>query len=291
MIIADWYRQSLPYLYLCRLHRPTDLLLLLIPAIWASLLASGGDLQWGPMLALLLAASLVRCAMWILADWQDSRLATDASESFIAQQLVSLRHAQHLFLLLWGLALLLLLPLGGKLLLLASAAPLFALGLFWIRTRLYLTQLWLGLAIAWLVPMAWLAQGVWPNKGGWLLFTAVALWASAYTTLYALPRAPYEQRLGIRSLAQLFDEHNWLFFLLLQSAAIFSLWLAGQQLALGLFYSLGLVVALLLLLWQLWLLLSTPGRGALRCYHHQSWTGIAIGCGIAFDYLCKGSLG
>jgi 4-hydroxybenzoate polyprenyltransferase len=119
---------------------------------------------------------------------------------------------------------------------------------------------------------------------------AVVLWASAYTTLHALPRISYELRLGLRSLAQLFGEHSWLLFLLLQSAAIFSLWLAGQQLALGLFYSLGLVVTLLLLLWQLWLLLVTPGRGALRSYHSQVWTGIAIACGIAFDYLCKGSL-
>ncbi len=286
MATGNGRRMLLRYLCLCRLHRPTDLILLLLGGIWASLLASDGQPAWLPMLALLLAAALVRCAAWILNDWLDARLSAQASESFIAQGLIPRIRAQQLFAALLGLALMLILPWGEKLLYLAAATPLLLLGLPLIRTRLFLTQIWLSLCFAWIIPLAWAAQGAWPDETGWLLFTAMALWSSAFTTLYALPRSPYEQRLGIRSLAQLFGEQTWLFVLLMQAAALGTLWVVGEHAGLGLFFFLGLLVAVLLLPWQLWLLLVRPQRGALRCYYSQIWTGVAIASGLAFHYLC-----
>ena len=284
--LAPWYRQLLRLLCLCRLHRPTDLLLLLLIGLWASLLANKGEPLWWPMLAVLLAATLVRCAAWILIDWADARISSSAGESFIAQGLVQRQQAQYLFAALLLFALVLILPLGTPLLYFALITPLLLLGLPLIRMRMALSQLWLGLCIAWIVPLAYTAQGVLPDKAGGLLFTAATLWATAFTTLYALPRSSYETRLGIRSLPQLFGEQSGLFVLLMQIAAIFSLWLAGKQLGLGLFYTLGLTVALLMLPWQLWLLFYTPPRGALRSYHSQIWTGVAIAAGIVFHFLC-----
>ena len=280
-----WYHRAWLLMCLCRLHRPTDLLLLLLGGLSASLLAGDGSPHGLALLRLLLAVTLVRCAAWVLNDWLESRLSPTAGESFIAHRLVDHASARYLFAALLGLALLLVLPLGLPLLYLALAVPLLLAGLWWIRTRLYLTQLWLGICFAWLVPLAYAAQGQWPDKGGWLFTLGMALWAMAFTTLYAWPRTAYEQRLGIHSLAQLFGEQSWRFVLLVQALAIVALWLAGNVLGLGWAYTLGLMLALLLLLWQIWLIVAVPVRGILRSYRSQVVTGIAILAGIVFDYL------
>lgn len=281
------YRAIRRFLYICRLHRPADIALLLLPALWAAVLAAEGAPQVMPLLALLLAALFFRCAAWLYNDWMESRLLDDAPESFIARKVVNPIEAQRLFALLLLAAFFLLLPLGLPLLYYAALALPLLLAFPFLKTRLLLTQPYLGLCYAWIVPMAWVTQGAVPGKAAWLLFTAVLLWASAFTTLHALPRRNYEQRVGIRSLAQLFGDNSWLFVLVMQLSAVFTLWLAGKQLELEIFYSLGLVTVLLLLPYQQWLLFSHPQEGALRSYHSQIWSAVAVFCGIVFDILCR----
>jgi 4-hydroxybenzoate polyprenyltransferase len=251
-------------------------------------MAADGNPRWGSVALLLAAAFLVRCAAWVFNDWLESRLLPEAPESFLARGVVSVKEEWWMLGLLLGGALLLLLPLPAELFYFAWAAPLLLAAYPFLKTRLLLTQPYLGLCHAWLVPLAYAAQGVLPGKTAWLLFTATLLWASAFTTLYALPRRSYEQRVGIRSLAQLFGGDSWLFITVLQLGAIFSLWLTGQQMALGLFFSLGLLVAILLIPYQLWLLFSHPLEGPLRSYRAQIWSGLAVMCGTGFHYLCQG---
>ena len=280
------YLANRRFLYIGRLHRPTDMPLFLLPALWASVLAAGGTPQTYPLFAVLFAALFFRCAAWVFNDLMDARLLTDTSESFVACKLVSVREAQILLALLLLCALLLLAPLGLPLLYYAAMAPLLLAGLPLVKTRLLLTQPYLGLCYAWIVPVAWIAQGPEPGKAAWLVFTAALLLASAFNTLYAIPRRGYEQRAGIRSLVHLFGDNSWFFVLSMQLSGVFSLWLAGRQLSLGIFFSLGLVTVLLLLPYQQWLLFSHPQEGPMRSYRSQIWSGIAILCGIVFHYLC-----
>ncbi len=284
--LAAWSKQLRRYTDPCRLNRPADLALFLLPGLWASLLAANGLPHWSKVLALLLAAALIRCAAWLFDDWMESRLLPEAPESYLRQGAISLREAQWLLGILLAAALLLLLPLPAKLFYFAWPVPLLLAAYPFIKTRLLLTQLYLGLCYAWLVPLAYTAQGEMPGKAAWLLFTATLLWASAFATLYALPRRDYELRLGIRSLAQLFAGNSWFFIMVMQLSAFFSLWLAGRQMELGIFFDLGLVVAVLLLPYQQWLLFSHPVGGPLRSYRSQIWSGIAVLCGIGFHYLC-----
>ncbi len=284
--LQNFYFANRRFFNICRLHRPTDIALFLLPGLWAALLASHGSLQWSPLLLLLAAALLIRCAAWVFNDWMESRLIEQAQESFIARQLVSEREAQMLFAALLVLALLLILSLNTLLLYYAIASLALLLGYPILKTRLLLTQPYLALCYAWLVPMAWSTQGVTPDKSAWLLFTAVLFWATAFTTLYALPRSNYEQQAGIRSLTQLFNENSWLFILAMQLCALFTLWLLGQQLEMNIFFRIGLATALILLPYQHWLLFSHPQSGPRRSYRSQIWSGVAILCGIAFHFLC-----
>lgn len=271
---------------LCRLHRPVDIPLFLLPGLWAAVLAAEGVPKFTPLLLLLLAALLIRCAAWTFNDLMEPRLLPHAPESFVGEKIVSPIEAQRLFAVLLTVAMLLILPLGLPLFYFTLPALAGLLAIPFVRSRLLFTQPFLGLCYAWLVPMAWLSQDASLGKATWLVFTAVLLWASAFTTLYAIPRCNHEARTGVRSLAQLFGDLSWLFILAMQLGAIFALWLVGQQLSLGIFFSLGLITALLLLPYQQWLLLHHPSGGAMSSYRAQTATAVAILCGISFHYLC-----
>lgn len=284
--LQQFYLAERRFVYLCRLHRPADIPLFLLPGVAASLLAADGAPQAGPMLALMLAALLFRCIAWVFNDLMESRLLQEAPESFVARRIVTAREAQ---LLLAGLSLptlLLLLPLGTPLLYYAFVALLLLPGFPLLKTRLLLTQPYLGLCYAWLVPMAWVSQGATPGKGAWLLFTAVLLSATVFNTLHALQRRGYEQRVGIGSLPQLLGQNSWLFILGTQLLAVVALWLAGRELGLEVFFSIALAVLLLLLPYQLWLLLSDPRHGPMRSYHSHIWSALTLVCGVAFHFLC-----
>ena len=276
--LRRWQRLCWRYACLCRLHRPTDLLLLWLIVLLASLLASAGsgELQWLRLWSLLLATTLMRAAAWLLNDWLDARLSPQASDSLLAQGLVKPQASQHLFIGLLGGAGLLLWSLGSAVLL-SSLLTLAALAiLLWMRTRLALTQLWLGLLYASFVPIAWLAQQAPPDNIMALLFLAIALWASAFTSQWALARLPLEQRLGIQSLAQIFGIHSWLLVLVLQTTALASLWLLGQRAELGWSFQLAILLAMLLLPWQIWLQWQHPLYGPLRAYHSQLLSGLIL---------------
>lgn len=281
-----FYLANRRFLYICRLHRPADIPLFLLPGLWASMLAAGGVPAAAPMTALLLAALLFRCAAWVFNDWMESRLLSDAPESFVARRIVTAREAEILFAVLLVVSLLLLLPLGLPLLYYAVAAPLLLFGFPLLKTRLLLAQPYMGICYGWIVPMAWSAQGATPGKGAWLLFTAVLLSATAFNTLHAIPRRGYEQRVGIGSLAHLSGANSWLLILLTQLGAVLALWLAGRQLQLEVFFSIALVVVLLLLPYQQWLFFSHPNEGPMRNYRSQIWSAVAITSGIAFHFIC-----
>lgn len=271
---------------LCRLDRPADLVLLLLPACWASVLAADGAPDAGRLLLLLLAASLARCAAWAFEDWMEARRLPQDSNSHLATGRVTVREVQGLLAALFLLSLLLLLPLPAIVFYYAWAAPLLLIALPFIKTRLLLVQPYLGLCYAWIIPLAYAAQGTHPDKAGWLIFTATLLWSTAQSTLYALHQREADLQLGIRSLVQLFGNNSWFFILAMQLSTVFTLWLASKQLELGIFYSLGLIVVLLLIPYQQWLLFSHPQHGPLRSYYNQIWSAIAILCGVTFHLLC-----
>lgn len=268
-----------PYLHICHLHRPVDLILLLLPALWTTSLASG-PLHYGELIALLLAATAIRCAAWVYNDLLDAALLPEAPESFITQGLVSRRHGWLLFTALLTAATLLLLALDSSALLWGSIALLLLLGYPHIKRRTLLTQAYMGLCFAWMVVMAQLITPGIATKVVWLLFTATLLWATANTILYAVPRHDYDERVGIGSLVFLFGKNSGMIVLFLQLFAAISLWFVGSQAGLGLPFGLGLLAAIAQIAQQQWLLSHHPGSGATRAYRSNILFGLAILLGL-----------
>lgn len=263
--LPRWRNTVRPYLHICHLHRPVDLLLLLLPALWTVSLAPEPP-RYLPLAALLLAATAVRCAAWVYNDLLDASLLAQAPESFIARGLVSRRDGWRLVAGLLGAASLLLLLLDAAAFLWGTAALGLLLGYPHLKRRSLLTQPYMGLCFAWMVPMAQLVTSGIAAKSLWLLFTATLLWGTANALLYAMPRRDYDERAGVGSLLALLGENSALFILLLQLPAVIALWLLGNQEGLGAGFGMALLLALALLPYQQWLLVRHPGSGATRAY-------------------------
>ncbi len=278
---ARWLR---PYLHVCHLHRPVDLILLLLPGFWVISL-SEGELRFGEVLALLLAATAVRCAAWVYNDLMDAKYLKEAPESFVTIGLITAQAGWALFAGLLGLATLLLLFLDA----IAFAWGAIALGLLLgyphIKRRTLLTQPYMGFCFAWMVPMAELVSPGIAAKSLWLLFTATWLWASANTLLYAMPRRSYEQRVGIGSLNHLFGDNIGPFAIILQLIAAIALWFVSKQSALGDAFAVALLAAMALLTYQQWLLTRHPNSGPTRAYRNNVLFGVLILLGLLGERL------
>jgi 4-hydroxybenzoate polyprenyltransferase len=268
-----------PYLHICHLHRPVDLALLLLPALWTVGLAPAVP-DYAELLALLLAATAVRCAAWVYNDLCDASMLPEAPESFIARGLVSRRDGWRLFAGLLSCATLLLLLLDASVFLWGGVALGLLLGYPHIKRRTLLTQAYMGLCFAWMVAVTQVVAPGIAAKVLWLLFTATLLWATANTLLYAIPRHAYEERSGIGSLVTLFGANSGVFVLLLQVLALITLWFIGNQAGLGLGFGLGLLAALAQLPYQQWLLARHPGSGATRAYRSNILFALAILLGL-----------
>ncbi len=247
------------YLRLCRLHRPIDLFLLLLPALWLAALAPA-EVAYGPLLLLLLAASAMRCAAWLYNDLCEA-------DSLGARRLLA------------GL-----LTFAGVVLLLVDVGllpwGLVALGLLLgyphIKRRTLLTQLYLGLCFAWMVAMTQALLPALAAKTVWLLFTATLLWATAFSLLYAMPRRAEDERAGIGSLLYLFGDNSAIAVLILQLTVVIALWFVGRQVGLGAHFGLALLAALAQLGYQQWLLARRPEEGAARAYRSNLLFGLII---------------
>jgi 4-hydroxybenzoate polyprenyltransferase len=272
----QWLR---PYLHVCHLHRPVDLLLLLLPALWVVCLTDG-EIRYGELLLLLLAATAVRSAAWVYNDLMDAKYLAEAPESFVTIGLVTARVGWWLFAGLLALAALLLLLLDATVFLWGGIAAALLLGYPHIKRRTLLTQPYLGLCFAWMVAMAQLVSPGIAAKSLWLLFTATWLWATANTLLYAMPRRDYEERAGIGSLLYLFGDNSGVFVFVMQLSAVISLWFAGKQAALGSAFAASLLFALALLPYQQWLLTRHPASGATRAYRNNILFGLVILLGL-----------
>ena len=276
-----------PFLALTRLNQPADLALLLLPLLWGSWLASQGEPAIGPLILFVLSATALRCAAHAFNDVMEKRLLIVAPDSLVAQGRISMPLAHQSSVGLLSAAVLLLLPLPDPALYFAPLALVIAIAFPFIKRRTFLTQVFMGLGYAWTIPMAYAAQGIVPDKTAWLLFVAVLLWATAFTTLFAMSRSLYESKVGIGSLAQIMGSFSPYLVALLQLGAMVAIWLTARQAKLGIYPDLAMLTALALLIYQQYLIKVHDSRsGPLMAYHNNIWVGIALFCGFAFHFLC-----
>lgn len=192
---------------LIRLPNQTGTYLLLLPTLWALVLAAQG-FPPPSLLAVFIAGSfLMRSAGVILNDLADQSFDREVVRTQtrpLASGELPRRQAFVLLAVLLLLAASLLLLLDPIVVWFAPVAVLLAALYPFSKRWIQIPQAILGLAFGWGTIMAWAAVRGQLNAPVWCLFGATAAWAVAYDTIYALQDREDDRRIGVKSSALFF---------------------------------------------------------------------------------------
>ena len=118
----------------------------------------------------------------------------------------------------------------------------------------------------------------------WVLFIATIVWALVYDTQYAMVDREDDLKIGIKSSAILFGEHDRLIIAVLQVLCLLSLYLAGQAFGLGTIYQTSLLLVAALFCYHQYLIRERDPAACFRAFLHNNWVGMTVFFGIALDY-------
>lgn len=284
-----WRDRLWLYARLIRLDRPIGTLLVLWPTLWALWLSSGGRPDPHVFAVFVAGAFLMRSAGCAINDYADRDFDPHVQRTRdrpLATGEVTANEALAVFSLLALAAFGLVLTLDRLTVLLAVAGLLLAVTYPFLKRITSLPQLFLGLAFAWSVPMAYAAQtGALPPASAWLLFAAVMLWTTAYDTMYAMVDRDDDVHIGVKSTAILFGRADRAVIGLLQALVLLALWVVGRMNALGLWYHLGLLSAAGYAVYQQVLIRDRERSRCFRAFLSNNGFGATIFVGIALHYV------
>jgi len=276
------------YSQLMRIDKPIGTLLLLWPTLWGLWIASEGLPAYHILIIFCLGVFLMRSAGCVINDYADRELDKHVKRTQtrpLTAGKISEKEALALFVLLAFTAFLLVLFLN-KLTILLSIVALFLASLYPFMKRFtYYPQLFLGLAFSWSIPMAFAATGSQITIIVWLLYLASILWIIAYDTQYAMVDKEDDLKIGIKSTAIVFGQYDKLVILMLHILSLTLLAIAGQLLKLGIIYYFGLLAALLIALYQQWLIRNRQTQDCFKAFLNNNWFGLIIFIGIVLNYL------
>ena len=215
---------------LIRLANQTGTLLLMLPCLWALVLASQGRPS-GLLLVLFMAGSFIMRSAGVivndLADRSFDRQVTRTQTRPLASGALHPWHAVLFLSVLLTVAVYLLLFLNPLAIRLGPVALVLAVIYPFTKRFFRVPQLFLGLAFGWGAVMAWAAVRNQLDPAVWLLYAAVICWALAYDTIYALQDIEDDLRIGVNSSAILFGAHVWIAVGTIETAMLALLATAG----------------------------------------------------------------
>jgi 4-hydroxybenzoate polyprenyltransferase len=278
------------YARLLRLDRPIGIWLLLWPALWALWLASNGRPDEHVFLVFVLGTVLTRSAGCAMNDYADRHFDGHVKRTRDRPLVTGKIDPIEALALCAGLGLIAL----GLVLTLNRLTQLYALigGLLiltypFMKRFFPLPQFYLGAAFTWSVPMAYAAQTGAVPRLAWLLFLAGLLWTMAYDTMYAMVDREDDRKLGIRSSAILFGDGDRFIVGVMQLMTLLALWLAGDEMKLGLWYRLGIAIAAMFALYEQFLIRERKPEDCLRAFLNNNYFGMAVFGGIVLEFIFK----
>ncbi len=276
------------YSELIRLNRPIGILLLLWPGLWALWIAGEGEPRWWIVLVFIAGTTLMRSAGCAINDYADRDLDGHVQRTKarpIASGRVSPREALMVAAILALLAFMLVLLLNNKTILMSFVAVSLAAIYPFMKRYTHVPQLVLGMAFGWAIPMAFTALTNQVPAVAWVLFAATVIWALIYDTMYAMVDRIDDLKVGIKSTAILFGEHDRLIIGLLQLLMLGLLLWAGLLAGRGGWYWLGIGMAALLFLYQQWLIRERNPDACFKGFLNNNYVGMALFAGLFLDYL------
>ncbi len=277
-----------PYLKLIRFNRPIGTLLLLWPTLWALWLAADGTPPVKYLIIFSLGVFLMRSAGCVINDIADRKFDLQVKRTKqrpLAQQQIPVVNALILFVVLMLLALILLVFLNPLAIKIAVIAAFFAVTYPFMKRYTYLPQIYLGIAFALSIPMAYAQIQDKVPAVAWLLFIANIFWTTAYDTMYAMVDREDDEKIGVKSTAILFGDLDIVITNIIQALMMLVLLLLGRKLELDYYFHLSLLAILVLFIYQNKLLRSRNTDNYFKAFLNNNWVGMIIFAGIVGSTL------
>lgn len=278
------------YAQLTRLDKPIGILLLLWPTLWGLWLAARGVPPLKELIIFIAGTVLMRSAGCAINDYADrdfdkhvERTANRPLTSGKISGKEAVMVAVVLALLAGGLALML----NATAIQLACVAAVLA-GSYPLFKRFFaIPQAYLGIAFGFGIPMAFAAiRGEVPALAWWLLIANV-FWTIAYDTEYAMVDKPDDLKIGIKTSAITFGDHDVLAVMLCY--AVFILIMAGVGVVEGLAwpYFIGLAIAIGIALYHYTLIKDRDRPRCFKAFLHNHWLGLTVFVGTVLGCVAR----
>ncbi len=278
------------YLDLIRWNRPAGWLLLLWPTLSALWIASNGFPGWHLLVVFVLGTILMRSAGCCLNDVADrdfdKHVKRTANRPVTSGALTS-KEALMLGAVLALFAFGLVLTTNRATILLSFAALAVAVIYPYAKRFFSMPQAVLGIAFSFGIPMAFCAvQGSVPTLA-WILLFGNLFWVLAYDTEYAMVDRDDDLKIGMKTSAITMGRYDvtiialcYIFYLLIWSVA-------SDFIAYSAMYLIALFVALLQVIWHIWLIRNREREACFKAFRLNHWLGFTVFVGIALSLTFK----
>jgi len=271
-----------------RMDKPIGTYLLLWPTYWALWIAADGFPNYYLLLVFSLGVFVMRSAGCVINDYADRHIDGQVKRTqqrpLVSGTMIS-QEAIMLFGVLIGIALGLVLTLSTYTILLSIVALILAATYPFMKRFTQLPQVVLGAAFSWGMIMAFAEfRGEIPTVA-WLLFAANLLWTVAYDTMYAMVDRDDDLKIGVKSTAILFGQHDKRIILLLQLLTLALLFTVGEIQAFGWPYQLCLVICAGLFCYQQILIANRDRALCFQAFLHNHFVGLVVFIGVFIEYL------
>ena len=275
------------YERLIRLDKPIGTLLLLWPTLWALWIAAQGRPHAETLAIFVMGTLLMRSAGCAMNDWADREFDGEVKRTRdrpLAAGEIRPAEALAVGAVLTALAFAFVLFLNRFALLLSFVALAIAC-LYPFAKRVFpLPQIFLGIAFAFGVPMAFAAiAGALPAQC-WLLFSAGILYGFGYDTEYAMVDRDDDLAVGIHTSAITLGRFDVAAVLASYAGMVALLAWLGAARGFAWPYWAGLGAAAALLAWHYPMIRGRSREGCFRAFRHASWAGLAVFAGIVLAY-------
>ena len=279
-----WRERLSAYYYLCRFDKPIGTELVFWPTMWALWIAAQGMPRIEILIPMILGVIFMRAAGCAINDFADRKVDAHVERTKnrpLATGIISAKEAVMVFLVLVAASACLLFFLPIETFYWSFGALFLAFIYPFMKRYTHLPQVFLGAAFSWSIPMAYTAVGQTPDLTCWLLYFGNLAWTVAYDTQYAIADREYDLKIGVKSTAILFGQHDIQIISALQAISILliavALWLENLLIPFGLA---ALIVVTLDFIYQ-WF--KTRDKNPHLCFwafRHNRWIGLIIFAGI-----------
>jgi 4-hydroxybenzoate polyprenyltransferase len=271
------------YAHLIRLDKPIGTLLLLWPTLWALWLASSGVPDFSILLIFVVGTFLMRSAGCAINDYADrdfDRHVFRTQGRPVTSGKISGKEAVGVAAVLASLAFVIIQPLNVFTKQLSVLALLVAFVYPFTKRFFAMPQAVLGIAFGFGIPMAYAAILDFIPFEAWVLFIGNIFWAIAYDTAYAMVDRDDDIRLGLRTSAITFGQHD-VFAIGLSYGILFisQLWVANLA-NLSNYFLIGWFAAVACAIYHMKLVSTRKREECFLAFRHNNWLGGFLFLGI-----------